>query len=181
MLENGRGAGEPSLGRGRRAVEQGRVVSELRPQDLVDAAGRAEHQRQEADRDQHHVPEDHERGHVVPVGGELDEHGRDDAEQRETECADEPDERPDFRYGHGQRHCGDKIKHGRGQNRTIIRRRTTWFMSRTQKAFLYNTHEFGGLRLTRLSADCCVGGTVECRRKSPSSYTKSVRLRIINC
>jgi len=81
----------------------------VRGDDVGHAAGRAEDQRQDADGDQHRVPDGHPDGHLVPVRGELNDYRYDDAEQRETEGADESDERADCRYGHSDRHCETKL------------------------------------------------------------------------
>jgi hypothetical protein len=77
----------------------------VRGNDLEDAVGRAKDQRQKADGDQHRVPDGHPNGHFVPVRGKLNDHGHDDAEQRETEGSDESDERSDCRYSYRNRHC----------------------------------------------------------------------------
>lgn len=73
--------------------------------DVANAAGRAEYQRHNTDDDQHHVSDYHPRSHGLRKSGELDDDRGDDAEQRETEGADEPDERSDGRYGDRDQHC----------------------------------------------------------------------------
>lgn len=84
---------------------QGRRV---RVDDVGDTVGRAEHQGRDPDDDQHRVSDGHPHGHIVPVRGELDEHGHDDAQQRETQGADESDERRDRGHGHGEQHWNRK-------------------------------------------------------------------------
>lgn len=91
---------------------QGRRV---RVDDVYNTVGRAEHQGRDPDDDQHHIPDGHPHGHIVPVRGELDEHGHDDAQQRETQGADESDERRDRGHGYGQQHCNRKRRANRVQ------------------------------------------------------------------
>jgi len=81
----------------------------VRGDDVGHAVRRAEDQRQNADGDEQSVPDGHPDSHPVPVSGELDDHRHDDAEQRETEGADESDERSDCGHGHGDRHCKTTI------------------------------------------------------------------------
>lgn len=84
---------EPSLRRSRRRVGEFSY-------DFGDAVDRTEHQCHEADNQQHDVPYYHPRRHFVPVRGEFDHHWSHDSQQRETERADETDERSDLRHEH---------------------------------------------------------------------------------
>lgn len=83
----------------------------VRGNDLEDAVRRAKDQSQEADGDQHCVPNGHPDGHFVPVRGELYDHRHDNAKQRETEGSDESDERSDCRYSHRDHHCKPQTKY----------------------------------------------------------------------
>lgn len=82
----------------------------VRGNDLEDAVRRAKDQSQEADGDQHCVPNSHPDGHFVPVRGELYDHRHDDAKQWETKSSDESDKRSDCRYSHRDQHWNHKQK-----------------------------------------------------------------------